>query len=320
LILFIILFVVPQTEIFQQGLRPFFIDYEWKNDSDAVVWFKHFHLVGKMWKYRVNDTLGITGILPIFIAPLLFFLMASGNKDHRNSVIVIGLLPFCIYFIPFFHYIWLSNADISLYYRICYTSFFWIHFVYLFHILDLFISKNDTKKRKPFFAGIDVGQIFYKNRLFYFCVIFILLLSSIRSGPVYGKLDFIILDNRPWLEAWRPLIKNSINNNKVKLFSDPQTNQVVKCVFNLPIQGKTYEHIRHSIIDIEHIDDVAKQDDIKCVINMRGYKSSWVPEETGHWQQDLGNTSLYYKYKGLTGEKLKKYLKENPLDNCEVFF
>jgi len=58
----------------------------------------------------------------------------------------------------------------------------------------------------------------------------------------------------------------------------------------------------------------------QCIINLHGYSPSWVPMETGHWQPDLANTSLYYEYDGISGEELKKFFKKNPPKKCEVYY
>jgi len=45
-----------------------------------------------------------------------------------------------------------------------------------------------------------------------------------------------------------------------------------------------------------------------------------VPKETGHWSPKSASTSLYYQYGGISGEELRRYLKENPPKNCEVYY
>ena len=40
-------------------------------------------------------------------------------------------------------------------------------------------------------------------------------LSAIRSPPIYGKLDFLLLDNKPWWPDWEIIINDSIKNKNI---------------------------------------------------------------------------------------------------------
>ncbi len=61
----------------------------------------------------------------------------------------------------------------------------------------------------------------------------VLLLSSIRSGPIYGKLDFILLDGRPWWPAWQPIIELVLQERPEKpVLTDPLTSTVLRAVFH----------------------------------------------------------------------------------------
>ncbi len=71
-------------------------------------------------------------------------------------------------------------------------------------------------------------------RLAYFliCLVIIIGLSSVRTEPVYGKLDFLLLDGRPWWPSWRPMIEEIIHDGRQPIFSDRMTSSVLRAVFN----------------------------------------------------------------------------------------
>ena len=142
----------------------------------------------------------------------------------------------------------------------------------------------------------------------------------IRSGPVYGKLDFILLETRPWWREWNPMIQNLPKQDQKPIYSDPQTSAVLHGVFNYPTKNRFQELSRKSILDVKSMDTRNVDLSYRCIINLHGFTPSWVPVETGHWQADLANSSLYYEYEGITGEELKEFLKENPPNNCEVYY
>jgi len=58
----------------------------------------------------------------------------------------------------------------------------------------------------------------------------------------------------------------------------------------------------------------------RCVINVHGYTPTWVAGETGHWRPDLAETVYFYRYYNTRGTHLVSELRENPPENCYVFF
>ena len=97
------------------------------------------------------------------------------------------------------------------------------------------------------------------------------------------------------------MIQSLMKQDPKPLYSDPQTNQILHGVFYYPIIEKFYEHSRKSILNVKSMVTKNAGNSYRCIINLRGYTPSWVPIETGHWQPDLANTSLYYQYEGITG-------------------
>lgn len=143
----------------------------------------------------------------------------------------------------------------------------------------------------------------------------IILIGGIRSGPVYGKLDFILLDTRPWWNEWKPMIYDLMKKDRKPIYSDALTSNVLKNVFNYP--SARYSR---SVIKIEAMDNIKTAQKYQCIINLHGFTPSWVPGETHHWRPDSAITSLYYEYNGISGKELKDILIENPPKNCEVYF
>jgi len=90
-----------------------------------------------------------------------------------------------------------------------------------------------------------------KNAFFYASVFFVIVLSSIRSYPVYGKLDFFLLDGRTWWPSWRPMIETVINlGNQQPILSDMITCTVLRGVFGQRAVAFRFDH-RYNHVDIE---------------------------------------------------------------------
>ena len=64
------------------------------------------------------------------------------------------------------------------------------------------------------------------------CLIGLFFLSTIRSDPVYGKLDFILLESKPWWNDWKPMIQKLMKQNKKPIYTDALTSNVLNGVFN----------------------------------------------------------------------------------------
>ena len=323
LLLFVLLFILPQFEFFQKFISSWFERDLWHRNQEAVFCWQGFHVMGKIWSYRINDTLGIMGTIPLLLSvAFLWPNLIRINKKKKIRILILGILPFVGYVIPLFNFIWVSNASISSYYRLCYTSMFWIPIAFFLCSLEGRCSTFWEKIRT--LTALKCLQIIkfrsFKTVYFIGCLLIIMLISTIRSSPVYGKLDFILLETRPWWSEWKPMIQNLMKQDRKPLCSDPQTNQILHGVFYYPIIGPFYTHSRRSILNVKSMDIKNTAHSYRCIINLHGYTPSWVPKETGHWQWDLANTSLYYEYEGMTGEELKKILKEDPPKNCEVYY
>ncbi len=76
-----------------------------------------------------------------------------------------------------------------------------------------------------------MGILQPKNIYFLACLLAVLCLSSIRSFPVYGKLDFIVLDDAPWWKPWRPMINRVLADGEQPILSDVITSTVLRAVF-----------------------------------------------------------------------------------------
>ena len=173
------------------------------------------------------------------------------------------------------------------------------------------------------------------NHFWLVCLIGIIGLATIRSPPVYGKIDFFLLDGRPWWPSWKALIADSRTNDKTPVYTDFITGYILDGVFGevtllevfqvqdklptLYIEDMEENKLPAGLLNIYLTqEDFSK--DFKCVINLIGYRSSWVPEETGHWHKKMGDTSEFYKFRTLNGESNTRLrLKNFPLKKCAVF-
>ncbi len=81
------------------------------------------------------------------------------------------------------------------------------------------------------------------------CLLAVVVLASIRSHPVYGKLDFYLLDGCPWWKSWRPMIEQTLADSSTRpILSDMITDTVFRAVFAQPSPGfrndRLFSHIR----------------------------------------------------------------------------
>jgi len=158
-----------------------------------------------------------------------------------------------------------------------------------------------------------------KKPFFLICLIGIISLSSIRSGPIYGKLDFILLDPIPWWYGWKPMIEKIVRQGEKVLYTDALTGNVMDAIFNTKIANKYQWSFHGSKLNISDMEKKDKKD-VQCVVNLHGFSPSWVPEETHHWHIRAAQTLRYYHYNHIRGDALIKYLKQTPLPYCDVYF
>ena len=175
-----------------------------------------------------------------------------------------------------------------------------------------------------------------RNHFWLACLAGIICLATIRSHPVYGKIDFYLVDGRPWWPEWKTLVTDVRTFDNSPVYTDYVTGSILGGVFGeVPLLEVTRTR-RISTLDIDDMEKnklpakgllnfyLTKEElrkDFKCVINFIGYESSWVPDETGHWSRKMGKTSAFYKFKDIHGEsKTRIRLKTVPLQRCAVYF
>lgn len=193
--------------------------------------------------------------------------------------------------------------------------------------------------------------------------------SMIRSGPFYGKLDFLLLDKKPWWPAWKPMIEQTLKSGKQTILSDPMTSTVLRGVFGQStIYGRKLSYFKPLIVEkmdaenkpsykglpfaalilllseepsgenqtvselmaeyVAHQKKAEKSEKnpffdektYRCIINIQGFRASWVPFETRHWNPYLADTKWFYRYHYTHVADLKAELKKYPPENCMVFF
>lgn len=58
----------------------------------------------------------------------------------------------------------------------------------------------------------------------------------------------------------------------------------------------------------------------RCMINLRGFKPTWVPIETGHWRLRAADTKWFYRMKKTHVVDTEKEIQSQLPDNCDVFY
>ncbi len=74
-------------------------------------------------------------------------------------------------------------------------------------------------------------KIKLKYSFFIISCLLLILLSSVRGKPVYGKLDFLLVTNMPWWPSWRPMVEYALKSENKPIFSDILTGGVLNGVF-----------------------------------------------------------------------------------------
>lgn len=325
---FVSLFLLPQFKFIQDLISQSFTLNFWQQNQKIVIHWKDFHLMGKIWDFRINDTLGFVGFLPMMLAPLFLWpIFKPVKKVKQYRIFVLGILPLIGFCVPLFNFIWLSNTSESVYWRLCYSSMFWVtiaYFLYRFEgVASLYWEKSRQINHFKFFKKKkDVRS--FKSHYFTGCLITLIVLSGIRSSPIYGKTDFILLDSRPWWISWKPMIESAMKRSFNKpVLTDVVTGNVLHGIFGIPI-AKDYKVIRYGKksnekrINIKDADSRKINKSFQCIVNLAGFKPSWVPDETQHWYRNLADTSYQYFFNDKTGDGLVQFLEENHLKNCSV--
>ncbi len=232
-----IIFILPQSFEFREMLSSFFIHDYWTQNQDVVFKINDWHLIGRIWVsgYRVIDTLGVSGFLPLILVPLFILEYRKLDvSDNRVRILVLGLIPFLIYCLPLFNYIWLSNCvrkptHLRYYYRFCYAALAWLPIIYVVVILEYRLQQHRL------YCGISSTSKRYLQ-IFFLSIVFsaFLFVSSIRTFPFYGKLDFYRLDSKPWWPKWKIGIEELFARGKGEVLTDPITGMVIRGVFGRP--------------------------------------------------------------------------------------
>lgn len=323
-ILFLLFYLLPQYKVFQNILSLFFMTDLWDENKNVVYYWNDFYIFGRIWeqKFRVIETTGIMGFIPLILSPfIIYWYQKNIITSNRLRILLLGILPFLILCTPLFHYIWVSNVYIGAYYRIIYSSLYWYTIALFFYLIEISISKYDFK--------------IYSKILYAFCLLCVYCLGMIRTHPFYGKIDFLLLNGRPWWPTWEALIQQTRDQGNTFAYTDYITSYILTGVFG----EKTVINVESNKIPELYIEDMEagklpekqflnlsllrsnKKEDYKCIINLIGYQSSWVPDETRHWNSNIAVTSRYYQFKNT-----KKYsdfspdLKLYALKKCVAFF
>jgi len=284
-LLLLVLFIIPQFEILQKILRSIFIYDFWKENQELVITLSGFHIAGIITDHRVFDTFGIAGLLPLLLLPALL-LPSYCNNIFIGRSFLLGLLPLFVYCTPLLSFIWISNcihlpSHIRYYYRMVYSSLFWLPTVVTAYCCWAYI-----KKKYPILANHDIFICFI-------LLLFILLTGSIRRHPIYGKIDFLMVNGKPWWPDWKPILHYLSTTNFSKVDTDYTTGYVLHSVFGIKLSRNRSNILQFSESVKVNIREMVNGDDI-CIINLHGFKPSWVPFVSKHWDPSLSDTRRFY--------------------------
>ena len=179
-----------------------------------------------------------------------------------------------------------------------------------------------------------IKALLCRNLFWLVCLASVIGLATVRSHPVYGKIDFYLLDGRPWWPSWKPLVTYTRTNDNTPVYTDYATAYILGGVFgevplldvigNRPTTLYIEDMEKNKLPEQQVLNIYLTQEDLskdfKCIINLIGYKSSWVPEETGYWNKTIGNTRKFYNFRTHASKSdIGLALKNFPLHKCAVF-
>ncbi len=146
---------------------------------------------------------------------------------------------------------------------------------------------------------------------FSICLAGIFLVGAVRSHPFYGKIDFLMLDGRPWWPAWRQIVDETRRRGGQPVYTDYITGYVLASVFGEKVLLRVGSLDRYPVLSVPDMEKGVVADtktvnnslmlsvskgEFSCVINLLGYTSSWVPDETKHWRREIAETGRWYRF------------------------
>lgn len=234
-LIFFILIVIPQFSLFREFLSNFFVRDYWQYNQAAVFTFSKLYLWGKIWSFRIQDTLGyIALVMLIFSIPFFWPGFIRQNFEKKIRIWTLALFPFLGYCLPLFHFIWLSNVRMPEYYRLCYISFFWLLFAHFFQGIEgrIYLTYKGIMKKIRKIYMLRISRKHIQRFAYLICCSSALILSTFRTAPVYGKLPFILLDARPWWPEWEFMINKIMAEGDKPIYTDPTTSVVLNGIFD----------------------------------------------------------------------------------------
>jgi hypothetical protein len=149
IILFLLFFIFPQFDWMKKTFEVLPFSNIWDKNQKIVYHWKDIHIMGKIWipYYRVPQTIGIIGLMPLILAPFIWLNnQQSISKFVKIRIIILGVLPFFVLCTPFLHHFWVAHVKIPVYYRIAYSSLFWITITYFLYMIEIWINARLYQK------------------------------------------------------------------------------------------------------------------------------------------------------------------------------
>jgi hypothetical protein len=276
------------------------LSHNWKTNQYLLKDFIPYYPLGDFQGHRVASTLGVLGYLPLILLPFLLLPNVVPLPLYaRMGIAILGLLPLIIFAIPLLSFIWISSIKASeayyIFWRITYTAFYWLPLAaFLYGLGDKLIHAKWIARLR---IGISSAQYIW----LFVCILGIFLVGSLARPPVYGKLNFMQIDSQSWWPDWRPMIEKVLEQER-PIYSDPLTSMLIYDAFNHPsmhtqLYAESYRPMRMAPLSIA-IEDMLTDKKSFCVINLKGFTPSWVPELTGHWVNDVAETAKFYSWRG----------------------
>jgi len=149
------------------------------------------------------------------------------------------------------------------------------------------------------------------NKFYIFSIIVLLCLGYLSRPPFYGKMKFIYLDTFfPILEIVQHIEKESNDAFSRGIVSDPVTEYMLSAFTG--VETKTYWRQYSDYSDNQvNLKDLLYHEKRKCILNLRGFPKTWVPELTFHWNGLVSNTKRLYDIKSILNNNSLKTILES---------
>ena len=118
------------------------------------------------------------------------------------------------------------------------------------------------------------------------------------------------------------MIEKVLSWQKKEVETDYVTGYVLHSVFDVPLTFNQFNLRFLSSVPRRDITSMIEsaEGNTGCLINLHGFRASWVPYVTHHWAPELSRTARFYHLKNVANRDLPDYLRIHGAGECFVYY